>query len=261
MKGTLIPILLVLNPFNRYSMSISLSFVLLKGNQSDAQKFNKVLAFDLDTYSFIRTKYNIVGKFIGILTDFKQQYNISNFPCEISIFEIYWLLKQLEGSDIIWRLYHNESYNVEAESFALENKEPLTGIPFRNDYTNGVDKSDILLKELQNQLEEDLDYKFYSYLKNKFKTEDANQKTTQYPCLISGLKFGGIYNLYLNDPLSIHSTYIVKNYVNKASASIPLAQLQSDIRLGSTTKKKVLVTFFDEKSDSFVSYTFQWAGF
>lgn len=242
-------------------MSISLSFVLLKAISSDVERFNKVLVFDLDTYTFIRTKYNIVGKFIGILTDFKQQYNISNFPCEISILEIYWLVTQLEGSGIACRLYHNERNNLEAESFALENDEPLNCIPFRNDYKNYIDKSEILLKELQNQLEEDLDFKFYSYLKNKFKTQDAHQNTTQYPCLLSGLKFGGIYNLYLNDPLSIHSTYIVKNYVNKSTSCIPLAQLQSDIRLGSTTKKKVLVTFVDEKTQNFASYTFQWAGF
>ena len=241
-------------------MSDSLRFVLIKNNSN---KFNKALVFDLDTYKFIRNKYNIVGKFIGILTDFKQQYNICNLPCEINILEIYWLINQISNDEIKLHLYYNSNQGIEIETYDFKEKENNKNhllIPFKNNYSNSKDNTESLIKELKTQLDNDLDYKFYSYLKTKFKSKDNNQ-IDQYPCLLSGLKFGGIYNLYLKDPLTIHSKYIVKNYIHGKNQSIPLVQLQSDIRLGSSTKKEVLVTFLNEDDLQFESYSFQWAGF
>ncbi|XBW35699.1 hypothetical protein QEN19_001270 [Hanseniaspora menglaensis] len=238
-------------------MSIDLKFTILKG---DNDIYNKSLIFDLETYKYIRMNYNIAGKFIGILTDFKQQYNISNLPCEINIFELYWVLNLLKSQEINFTLYYNGHKGIDIESDDSVTDVNKLVIPFHSKYKLKENQTNFLFNQLKTQLDTSMDYKFYVYLKDKFKYKKSDGEI-QYPCLLSGLKFGGLYNLYTKDPLTIHSKYIVKKFIENENQSFPLVQLQSDIRLGSSTKKEVLTTFLNPKTHNFESYSFQWAGF
>jgi tRNA-splicing endonuclease subunit Sen34 len=76
--------------------------------------------------------------------------------------------------------------------------------------------------------------------------------------LTSGLKYGGDYLAYPDDPIACHSHYIVKIFSWRENFS-PLCLIQHG-RLGNNVKKNIL--FCSAKPDGILKYyTLHWSGF
>lgn len=87
--------------------------------------------------------------------------------------------------------------------------------------------------------------------------------------ITSGIKFGGDYLLYSNDPMCVHSEYIVsiKNSVNETIQPLDLISMG---RLATTVKKTFVLASVEqqhqqeeeEKTAATVTYySIEWAGF
>ncbi|GMM40864.1 hypothetical protein DAHU10_017650 [Hanseniaspora uvarum] len=252
---------------------ITLKFVLIKDDKSDS--FKNALIFDFVTYATIRKEFNISGSLIGTSSTFKQQNKLLELPCEVNIFEVFWIIDYiineqkadygyqliLSGDGSLKEEPVDPDYNASANS---------TQIPFENRYINKSTPEEYLnlYNTLKLQLIDDLGYHFYKYLKLKFRTLVVKESLIsdekyRYPCLISGLKFGCLYSLYMDDPLKQHSRYMIKNFIKENGAPIA-AQLQSDCRLATSTKKEVLISYLyynDLKQPEFKSFAFKWPGF
>ncbi|KAL6935165.1 uncharacterized protein HGUI_00458 [Hanseniaspora guilliermondii] len=252
---------------------ITLKFVLVKDNNLNI--FKKALVFDYITYATIRKHLNIAGTLIGTSAKFKQQNKLLELPCELNIFEVYWIIDY-----IIYDQKADFDYQLTVKEDGVLKEEPIdpdynpsskfTDIPFENRYVNKSTSEDHLrlYNLLKQELDNNMDYQFYKYLKIKFKSvikkvSPAFTEILRYPCLLSGLKFGCLYSLYMDDPLKEHSRYMIKNFIqdNEAPDS---AQLQSDCRLATTTKKEVLISYLycdDHNHPQFKSFAFKWPGF
>lgn len=75
--------------------------------------------------------------------------------------------------------------------------------------------------------------------------------------ITSGIKFGGNYLLYENDPMCTHSDYIVGIYT-KDQAILPL-DIISMGRVGTNVKKTFVLTAKEEKEVT--TFSVEWAGF
>lgn len=253
---------------------VTLKFVLVRDKESNG--FKRALIFDFITYSTIRKEFNIAGTLIGTSPTLKQQNKLLELPCEVNIFEVYWILEY-----IIDQEGQNYDYQLLVKGDGVLKEEPVdpdynpnnnsTRIPFENRYINKSTPEEyhIIYLSLKKMLQNDLDYQFYKYLKLKFKTvinssSDETDKKVRYPCLLSGLKYGCLYSLYMDDPLKEHSRYMVKNFLGEGKAPVS-SQLQSDCRLATSTKKEVLITYLrydnSRNSPQYQSYAFKWPGF
>lgn len=252
---------------------ITLKFVLVKDN--GLNQYKKALVFDFITYATIRKDLNISGSLIGTSAKFKQQNKLLELPCELNIFEVYWILDYIihdQKADFDYQLIVKEDGVLKEEPIDPDYNpsSKFTEIPFENRYINKSTSEDHLnlYKALKTELDGNLDYQFYKYLKIKFKSvikKDPfiSEESVRYPCLLSGLKFGCLYSLYMDDPLKEHSRYMIKNFIRENEAPHS-AQLQSDCRLATTTKKEVLISYlhYDEHNDpQFKSFAFKWPGF
>ncbi|KAI9486276.1 MAG: hypothetical protein EXX96DRAFT_614115 [Benjaminiella poitrasii] len=75
--------------------------------------------------------------------------------------------------------------------------------------------------------------------------------------LTNGLKFGGDFVLYRDDPMCVHSDYIVS--VREPNEPIEPIDLVAAGRVATTVKKTfVLTSIVDEQV---ISYSIEWAGF
>ncbi|KAJ5079895.1 tRNA-splicing endonuclease subunit sen34-related [Anaeramoeba ignava] len=213
--------------------------------------------WDLESLKILREKHRILGSFLGTTPQYHSQNEFLVFPVLLMKEELFlcvsndWVdLFEWEKNGLI-----KQFENFEEDEFQVKRLKTTSSSLIEIKTTNENKTYSKISKEKIG---------FFKSKEEKMRAIIFRDLWQRGYFISSGLKFGGDYLLYPNDPGKFHASHIVK-VVSSENVLTPKYLISSG-RLGTSVNKKVIfasVDFSDENNEKncFPKYlSFNWAG-
>ncbi|ODV82947.1 hypothetical protein CANARDRAFT_30418 [[Candida] arabinofermentans NRRL YB-2248] len=249
---------------------------------------NQILIFEVDMICKLRESYGIIGVLSGTLSLAPQQQSLLGVPLQLSIYELLYLVDlgvcylnvdvdvDVQGEEEfvndlinnvklkrIQRLKKLKNHGILQKNEELEDKDWVCNLNEHElfiETKNSTKQTNTKLLSMNDDIiQQLLSIKGHDFTMIRFQIYKDLKKKSWF--IQPGLRYGGDFICYPNDPLRYHSQLIIKCCTwDDDDDDVNLIDLINFGRLGTSVKKSFVYGYV--KHDGIVNYhTVEWSGF